>query len=82
MPGFHEDTRRSSCLTLTGALRVSSSATGDEYRIRIDIPNRIEFERAKIGSATTTAPGAIELDLRDSYGQFNILRHTGSGGAH
>ena len=52
---------------------------GDEHRVRIDIPNGIEFELAEIGSATTKATGAIALDLRDSYGQFNVLRHSGSG---
>ena len=52
---------------------------GDEHRVRIDIPNGIEFELAEIGSATTKATGAIALDLRDSYGQFNILRHSASG---
>ncbi len=52
---------------------------GDEHRVRIDIPNGIEFELAEIGSASTKATGAIELDLRDSYGQFNVLRHSGSG---
>ncbi len=52
---------------------------GDEHRVRIDIPNGIEFELAEIGSASTKATGAIELDLRDSYGQFNVLRHSGGG---
>lgn len=54
---------------------IKSPATGDEHGFRIDIPNGIEFELAEIGSATTTATGAVELDLKDSYGQFNILRH-------
>ncbi len=52
---------------------------GGEHRVRIDIPNGMEFELAEIGSASTKATGAIELDLRDSYGQFNVLRHSGSG---
>jgi hypothetical protein len=47
--------------------------------VRIDIPNGIEFELAEIGSATTKASGAIALDLDDTYGQFNILRHSGTG---
>lgn len=49
------------------------------HRVRIDIPNGIEFELAEIGSASTKATGAIELNLDDSYGQFNILRHSGTG---
>jgi hypothetical protein len=58
---------------------IRSPATGDEHRVRIDIPNGIEFELAEIGSATTRASGAIALDLDDTYGQFNVLRHSGTG---
>jgi hypothetical protein len=61
---------------------IKSPATGAAHRVRIDIPNGIEFEQAEVGSASTRADGAIKLDLSDSYGQFNILRHTGSGVAH
>jgi len=52
-----------------------------EHRVRIEIPNGIEFEVAEIGSATSrTGPeSAIKLDLADSYGQFNVLRHSGRG---
>ena len=52
-----------------------------EHRVRIDIPNGIEFEFAEVGSATclTGSESAIRLDLRDSYGQFNELRHSGTG---
>ena len=52
-----------------------------EHRARIQIPNGIEFEVAEMGSASTrTGPeSAIKLDLSDSYGQFNVLRHSGRG---
>ncbi|MGI9302923.1 MAG: DUF1326 domain-containing protein [Gammaproteobacteria bacterium] len=52
-----------------------------EHRVRIDIPHGIEFEFAEIGSATslTGAESAVKLDLKDSYGQFNKLRHSGTG---
>lgn len=55
-----------------------------EHRVRIDIPNGIEFEIAEIGSAssTTGSDTVIALDLEDSYGQFNRLRHSGSGIVH
>jgi hypothetical protein len=58
---------------------IVSPATGEEHRVRIDIPNGIEFEIAEIGSASTKAVGLIELDLNDTYGQFNIVRHSGTG---
>jgi hypothetical protein len=61
---------------------IVSPATGEEHRVRIDIPNGIEFELAEIGSASTRATGAIGLELNDSYGQFNILRHSGTGVVH
>jgi hypothetical protein len=69
IPGILESTGRP----------IVSPATGDEHRVRIDIPNGIEFEIAEIGSATTKAAGAIELNLDDTYGQFNIVRHSGTG---
>jgi hypothetical protein len=55
-----------------------------EHRVRIDIPNGIEFELAEMGSATTKtgSESAVELDLKDSYGQFNLLRHSGTGVVH
>jgi hypothetical protein len=61
---------------------IKSPATGAEHRVRIDIPNGIEFELAEVGSASTKASGAIKLDLKDSYGQFNKLRHSGTGVVH
>lgn len=61
---------------------IKSPATGQTHRVRIDIPNGIEFELAEIGSATTRTTGAIKLDLKDCYGQFNVLRHSGRGVVH
>jgi hypothetical protein len=58
---------------------IVSPATGEQHRVRIDIPNGIEFEIAEIGSASTKASGLIELDLSDTYGQFNLIRHSGTG---
>jgi hypothetical protein len=57
-------------------------ASGQEHRVRIEIPQGIEFERAEVASATATSTGAIKLDLRDTYGQFNILRHSRRGVMH
>jgi hypothetical protein len=75
---------RTAEVTIPGILEatgrpIKSPATGAEHRVRIDIPNGIEFEMAEIGSASTKASGAIALDLKDSYGQFNVLRHSGTG---
>ena len=48
-------------------------------RVRISIPNGIEFEIAEIGSASTKGTGAIALNLKDSYGQFNRMHVSGNG---
>jgi hypothetical protein len=72
IPGLLESTGRP----------IVSPATGSEHRVRIDIPNGIEFELAEIGSASTKATGAIPLELNDTYGQFNVFRHSGHGVIH
>jgi len=76
--------RRTTRVSIPGTLEATgrpivSPATGEEHRVRIDIPNGIEFEIAEIGSASTKATGPIDLDLNDSYGQFNTIRHSGTG---
>jgi hypothetical protein len=58
---------------------IVSRATGDQHRVRIDIPKGIEVDIAVVGSASTRATGLIELDLNDTYGQFNIVRRSGTG---
>ena len=62
--------------------RPIKGASGQEHRVRIEIPNGIEFERAEVASATTSAGGVIALDLTDTYGQFNMLRHSRRGVTH
>lgn len=76
--------RRTARVSIPGILRstgqpIRSPHGGEEHRVRINIPGGIEFELAEIGSASTTATGSITLDLDDSYGQWNILRHSPSG---
>lgn len=61
---------------------IVSPATGAEHRVRIEIPNGIEFESAEIGTAVTRATGPIGLTLDGTYGQFNHLRHSGRGVVH
>ncbi|NIR58027.1 MAG: DUF1326 domain-containing protein [Gammaproteobacteria bacterium] len=75
---------RSASLKVPGLIESSgrpirSPATGEEHRVRIEIPGGIEFAIAEVGSASTKAAGAIELDLTDSYAQFNFLYHSRTG---
>ena len=79
--------RRTARVSISGLLRstgrpIVSPATGEQHRVRIDIPNGIEFEIAEIGSASTKATCLIALDLNDSYGQFNTVHHAGTGVVH
>lgn len=58
---------------------IRSPVNGTPHRIRIDLPNGIEFELAEIGSASTELTGTIPLVLSDTYGQFNRFRLSGDG---
>ncbi|MEX0950810.1 MAG: DUF1326 domain-containing protein, partial [Gammaproteobacteria bacterium] len=58
---------------------IKSPATGGEHRVRIDLPDGIEFEVAEIGSSTTRSRAAIRLELDDTYGQFSTLHHNQNG---
>ena len=58
---------------------IMSPVTGKPHQIRIDLPDGMEFEIAEIGSASTRRTGAIALDLKDSYGQFNRMHTSGKG---
>jgi hypothetical protein len=60
---------------------IRSPATGEPHRARIDLPDGIEFRLAEVGSGVTTATGAVTLDLRHSYAQFNRFHHTPRGPA-
>ena len=47
--------------------------TGGEHRARINLPDGFEYTVAEVGSGSTTATGAIQLNLSDSYGQFSVM---------
>jgi hypothetical protein len=51
-------------------------------RVRIDLPNGIEFESAEIGSGTTKTMASVALDLTDTYCHFTVLRRSGKGVVH
>jgi hypothetical protein len=58
---------------------IRSPATGAEHRVRINLPNGIEFELAEIGSGTTKTTASVVLDLEDTYCHFTFLRQSGKG---
>jgi hypothetical protein len=61
---------------------IVSPATGAEHRVRIDLPNGIEYDVAEIGSGTTKTIASIALDLKDTYCHFTMLRQSGKGFIH
>ena len=72
IPGVLESTARP----------IHSRATGAEHRVRIGLPNGIEFDIAEVASGTTKTIASITLDLEDSYFHFNAIRQSGKGVVH
>ena len=76
--------RRKARVAIPGVLEssarpIQSPATGEEHRVRISLPNGIEFDVAEVASGTTKTMASIALDLQDSYFHFNALRQSGKG---
>ena len=72
IPGVLESTARP----------IISPATGAKHRVRISLPNGIEYELAEIGSGSTKTMASIALDLNDTYFHFAALRQSGKGVVH
>jgi len=58
---------------------ILSPVDGSPHRVRIDLPDGMEFEQAEIGSASTKIKTALKLELSDRYGQFNRFSISGDG---
>ncbi len=58
---------------------IISAFNGEPTRSRINLPNGFEYTYAEMGNGSTTARAGIELDLTDSYGQFNVLHMNQAG---
>jgi hypothetical protein len=76
--------RRKARIIIPGVLEsnarpIRSPSTGAEHRVRINLPNGIEFDLAEIGSGTTKTIASIALDLKDTYCHFTFLRQSGKG---
>ena len=55
---------------------------GKEDRKGIHLPTGFEYTYAEMGSGQSKVTSQIELDLKDSYGQFNILHMNQDGVIH
>ena len=58
---------------------IISRHTGNPVRSRIDLPNEFEYTIAEMGNGNTTSRAGIQLDLKDSYGQFCLLHMNQDG---
>lgn len=53
---------------------IKSPATGDEHRVRIDLPNGFEYTQAEIGNTTSSrvsGEAPLDFSLENTYGQLN-----------
>jgi hypothetical protein len=58
---------------------IISAFDGSPTRSGISLPNGFEYTYAEMGNGNTKARAGIELDLADSYGQFNVLHMNQDG---
>ena len=58
---------------------IRNLVTGDEHRVRIDLPHGFEYELAEIGSGTGRSRGNIALDNAGTYAQFARLHMNNQG---
>ncbi len=53
--------------------------SGEPHNARIHLPNGFGYTVAEMGRGSSKTYGSIELELNDSYGQFNILHMNQDG---
>jgi hypothetical protein len=58
---------------------ILSAFDGHAVRSGISLPNGFEYTYAEMGNGNTKSRAGIKLDLKDSYGQFNLLHMNQDG---
>jgi hypothetical protein len=58
---------------------IRNKASGAETRAQIVLPNGFEYALAEIGSASSKTSGPVQIETRDSYGQFARLHLNNHG---
>ena len=61
---------------------IKSPATGDEHRVRIDLPNGFEYKQAEIGNtvkASASADKPLSFSFERSYAQLNPIDWSPAG---
>ena len=75
---------RKASLSVSGVVQSTGAPiinphSGDEHLAEIRLPNGFEYTVAHMGSGTSKTTGAIEMELSESYGQFNELHMNQDG---
>jgi hypothetical protein len=63
---------------------IKSPATGDEHRVRIDLPNGFEYKQAEVGntvSASASSDDPLSYEFGKSYAQLNRFDWSPAGAA-
>jgi hypothetical protein len=58
---------------------IISAFSGEPVRSRINLPEGFEYTVAEMGNGNTKARAGVELEFKDSYGQFNELHMNQDG---
>jgi len=53
--------------------------SGDIFRAAIQLPGGFEYSQAWMGNASSQAHAGLDIELADSYGQFNVLHMNQDG---
>lgn len=63
----------------SNARPILNPVTGEEHRVRIDLPGGFEYTLAEMGSSTFQTTGPIQLSNEDRYAQFAHLHMNNQG---
>jgi hypothetical protein len=58
---------------------IRNKATGAQSRVQIVLPEGFEYTVAEIGSASSKTSGPVQIQMKDTYGQFARLHLDGHG---
>jgi len=58
---------------------IRNPVSGQEHRVRIDLPHGFEYELAEMGSASSSPRGNLAFELKNSYAQFARLHLNNKG---
>jgi hypothetical protein len=83
VPSSHIDGRRGRIFVEdyidTKGEPIRNKVTGKESRAQIVMPEGFEYTVAEIGSASSKTTGPVQVEMKDTYGQFARLHLNNHG---